>query len=90
MGFAGGCVGTEVRPLLLGFGVGLRMAGPRVPLPRVLVLPPALGRPTLPTLPGLGVMPRGGGRELRKAGVLVEESNRRAPLPRPGGMERVR
>jgi hypothetical protein len=85
IGFAGGCVGAEVRPELVGLGVGARIAGPRVPLPRV----PALGAGR-PTLAGGGVTPRGGGRELRKAGVLVDESSRRAPLPRPGGIERVR
>ena len=58
---------AELRPLLVGLGVGLRMAGPRVALPRVLVLP-APARVTEPTLPGLGVMPRGGGRELRNDG----------------------
>lgn len=66
IGLAGGCAGADVRPLLVGLGVGLRMAGPRGPLPRVLVLPPAPGRPTLA---GFGVKPRGGGRELRKAGI---------------------
>ena len=84
-GFAGGCVGAELRPLLVGFGVGARMAGPRVPLPRV----PALGAGRL-TLGGGGVTPRGGGRELRNAGRLFEDSSLRAPLPRPGGIERVR
>ena len=89
IGFAGGCVEAEVRPLLVGLGLGLRMAGPRVPLPRPLPLAvvPAVGRPTLP---GLGVTPRGGGRELRSAGTLFDDSKRRAPLPRPGGIERVR
>jgi hypothetical protein len=82
---AGGCSGTEARPLLVGLGVGLRMAGPREPVPRLPV--PVLERPTLG---GAGVMPRGGGRELRSAGVDVDESSRRAPLPRPGGIERVR
>src|SRR6188768_4309499 len=64
------------------------MAGPREPLPRVP--PAALPPPARPTLGGAGVTPRGGGRELRSAGVVVDESRRRAPLPRPGGIERVR
>ena len=76
---------AEVRLLLVGFGIGARIAGPR--LPRVPV--PALGAGR-PTLGGAGVTPRGGGRELRNAGVVADESSRRAPLPRPGGMERVR
>ena len=87
IGLAGGCVDAEVRPLLVGLGVGARAAGPRVPPARVPV--PTLGA-ARPTLGGGGVTPRGGGRELRNAGVVLEESSRRAPLPRPGGIERVR
>ena len=87
MGLAGGWLGVLVRPLLEGLGVGLRIAGPREPLARPELVLAALGRATLG---GDGVSPRGGGRELRSAGTPFDDSRRRAPLPRPGGIERVR